>query len=81
MSQINGCRTICDRCKAEVFSAHIGDGEMDGGFTRWNKFEPKPRGWTRKEGRDLCPECAAEWNKLEVEFMNKTLHFFKEVKA
>lgn len=77
MSEVNGRRTICDRCGAEIFSPHIGDEERDGGFTRWNKFEPKPKGWTRKENKDLCPDCASEWNKLETEFMNKKLHFFR----
>lgn len=76
MSEVNGRRTICDRCGAEIFSPHIGDEERDGGFTRWNKFEPKPRGWTKQDFKDLCPVCSSEWNKLETEFMNQKLKFF-----
>lgn len=77
MSEVNGRRTICDRCGVEIFSPHIGDEERDGGFTRWNKFEPKPNGWTRKENKDLCPDCASAWNKIETEFMNQKLRFFR----
>lgn len=35
---------------------------MDGGFTRWNKFEPAP-GWNMvdKVG-DVCPKC---WNDYQ----------------
>lgn len=76
MSEVNGRRTICDRCGVEIFSPHIGDEERDGGFTRWNKFEPKPRGWIKLDFKDLCPVCSSEWNKLETEFMNQKLKFF-----
>lgn len=77
MSKVNGRLVTCDRCGNHVFTECVGEGERDGGFTRWNKFEPVPKGWSSRNGKDLCPECFREWNKIETEFMNKTENFFK----
>lgn len=79
MSRINGQLVTCDRCGTEIFVKHIGDGELDGGFTRWNNFESLPNGWGGHKGKTLCPDCFREWNRLETEFMNKEIEFFKEV--
>ena len=83
MSRRNGQLVTCDVCGAEAFRATTGDGEADGGYTRWNEFEPMPEGWGSHlgvvEGRarslDLCPACnasiearvAAAWQALEDE--------------
>lgn len=80
MSEVNGRLVTCDRCGTTTFSKTTGDAETDGGFTRWNKFEPLPRGWGKHKGKNLCPECANAWNKIETEFMNRELRFFEEVK-
>ena len=77
MSHVNGRLTTCDRCGAQVFTKTVGDGEADGGFTRWNKFEPLPKGWGSHNGYTLCPDCASAWNKIETEFMNRECSFFK----
>lgn len=64
MSQTNGRLTTCDICGATVFSACIGEGETDGGFTRWNKFEPLPEGWMHEWDIGLgylCPTCSAKF--------------------
>jgi hypothetical protein len=45
MAGVNGQLTICDRCGAQHFRKCIGEGEADGGYTRWNKFEDLPKGW------------------------------------
>jgi uncharacterized protein YbdZ (MbtH family) len=72
MSQTNGRLTTCDCCGATVFSKCTGEGETDGGFTRWNKFEPLPEGWefVHVLGR-LCPKCMdrykRKWARLEQE--------------
>ena len=79
MSRVNGQLVTCNRCGTQTFIKHIGDGEMDGGFTRWNKFENLPNGWGKHYAKDLCPDCFREWDKLETEFMNKEKDFFKEV--
>lgn len=80
MSQINGRLVTCDRCGKTAFSKTVGDGELDGGFTRWNKFEPLPRGWGRHKDKDLCPECNSEWNKIETDFLNREIRFMRELK-
>jgi hypothetical protein len=72
MAEVNGKLTICDRCGETNFRKCIGEGERDGGFTQWNKFEPSPEGWTSREvpsryGRRrgeymmLCPRCNQVW--------------------
>ena len=45
MASVNGQLTICDRCGTQIFRRTTGDGEADGGFTRWNNFESYPEGW------------------------------------
>lgn len=68
--QENGRLTTCDRCGAQVFSRATGEGELDGGFTRWNKFEALPQGWgfRGKKCLMLCPVCGGEWDKMEEAF-------------
>lgn len=65
MSYLNGRKYFCDRCGATVFVKCCGEGETDGGYTRWNKFEPLPDGWknTYDVGM-LCPECSKQWNDV-----------------
>lgn len=77
MSKVNGRMVTCDRCDTQIFLKHVGDGEMDGGFTRYNNFEPLPKGWGYYKCYDLCPDCFTEWNRLETEFMNQEKDFFK----
>ena len=71
MAEATGLLKICDRCGETVFLKTIGDGEADGGYTRWNKFEAPPEGWdySLKVGT-LCPKCNATYNKLLERFMN-----------
>lgn len=66
MSRVNGQMRTCDRCGKQVFSKTIGDGERDGGYTRWNKFEV-PEGWSVDRG-DLCPECTQKLKELMGDF-------------
>lgn len=69
MANINGQMLICDRCGATAFRKCIGEGERDGGFTRWNKFEPKPEGWGwHPETGDICPACEKEFSKILEDF-------------
>lgn len=79
MSEVKGRLVTCDRCGETTFSKTVGDGEADGGFTRWNKFEPLPPGWGGHKGKDLCPSCSREWNKIETEFMNRELQFMRRI--
>ena len=76
MTQINGKLTICDRCGEQVFSKCNGEGEMDGGFTRWNKFEKLPDGWeSHYETGMLCPKCNEEYKVIIEKFKNEVAAF------
>ena len=67
MATFNGQITICDRqgCNEKIFRKCTGEGELDGGYTRWNKFEEFPDGWEFHTGIGmLCPKCNAEYHKM-----------------
>lgn len=58
MSEVEGKLLVCDVCGKTVFLKYVGDGERDGGFTRWRKYEDKPEGWGVWYGLGtLCPSC------------------------
>lgn len=61
----------CDRCGSYVFLKCIGEGETDGGYTRWSKFE-EAEGWSKERDiGDLCPSCTAELEAMKAEFEQK----------
>lgn len=73
MSQVNGQLTTCERCGAQIFRKTIGEGQTDGGYTRWNEFEPYPEGWEvvslpkvngQHQSAMVCPFCYAEWDRV-----------------
>ena len=72
MAEVNGKLISCDRCGKIAFLKCTGEGETDGGFTRWNNFEPDPPGWgyLREVGR-LCSDCNSEYNRLLENFKSK----------
>lgn len=53
----NGRLYSCDRCGETVFCPCTGEGETDGGYTRWNTFVTLPDGWKSHSIGLLCPEC------------------------
>ena len=60
----------CDRCGKNLFLKYIGEGETDGGYTRWNKFEDPPNGWEyRCDIGRLCPECNNAYVSMIDRFM------------
>lgn len=79
MSSINGRLTICDRCGETIFSKCTGEGDTDGGYTRWNEFEPLPEGWEfhHKIGT-MCPKCSDQYKILLDDFMKKVDSFMKK---
>lgn len=93
MAEINGQLSICDRCGAQVFRKTTGDGDADGGYTRWNKFEAYPPGWglvsipyeTKVGERNatsirVCPTCNDLWRDLLNErFLKGTNLYLKSV--
>ena len=62
MSQAKGKLITCDICGAPVFLKTTGEGEADGGYTRWNEFEAFPEGWASSKIQinnryiDSCPK-------------------------
>lgn len=75
MATKNGRLLICDRCGCFAFCECTGEGEMDGGYTRWNNFAAPPEGWdiTRdcEKIHNLCPVCSAEYKKLIADFESR----------
>lgn len=72
MSEVEGKLCKCDYpgCDEWCFLRFTGKGEMDGGFTRWNEFEPYPEGWGwgGAVSMRLCPTHFAEWEQLVDSF-------------
>ena len=65
MAFVNGRKYTCDRCGDETFCKCTGEGELDGGYTRWNKFEPLPTGWeTHGDTGLLCPDCNGLYKRM-----------------
>ena len=97
MAKINGQLVICERCDTQVFCKCTGEGEADGGFTRWNKFEPLPEGWdlvavpkSVKAGSanayngymQVCPACHELWDRVVMEgFLKGTPYYKKDIAA
>ena len=72
MSYIDGRKYTCDRCGKETFCQCIGEGETDGGYTRWNKFELLPVGWdSHADTGLLCSGCNAYYKRMIADFMSK----------
>ena len=73
--KVNGQLWMCERCGKTVFLKCTGEGERDGGYTRWNTFEPAPKGWKEvgvyHRGIYLvCPECYEEYQKFMEEVVD-----------
>ena len=57
----------CDMCGATVFLKYLGDGETDGGFTKWRKYEDA-EGWRsfhfgKVSLANVCPKCSERINE------------------
>jgi len=66
MSEIEGKLVTCDVCGKSVFLPYVGDGESDGGFTRWRRYEKLPKGWNdvrASVATTTCPDCSERINK------------------
>ena len=75
MARQNGELRTCDRCGVNKFFKTIGDGETDGGYTRWNKFEVAA-GWTTECGiGDLCPTCSDLFAEIKQNFAKRVEEF------
>lgn len=73
MSDTIGLLKTCDRCGEQVFLKCTGVGETDGGFTRWNKFEPPPSGWNYiKDVGTVCPKCWEDYAWVLEQYKKRT---------
>jgi phage FluMu protein Com len=78
--KLNGKLMKCDRCGKLLFLQENGEGDLDGGYTRWNKFVNSPKGWESyeffndKKYKLLCPKCnelyKEKMSELEDAFMS-----------
>lgn len=69
MAWTNGRRYTCDRCGAECFCECTGEGERDGGWSRWNTFESLPSGWKTHAIGLFCPVCNRQYSDWVEKFM------------
>lgn len=83
MAKVNGQLVTCDRCGKQIFRKCTGEGEADGGFTRWNDFESMPDGWdlvavpsslgwvgngNAYNGYiQVCSDCHKLWDEIIIE--------------
>lgn len=64
MSEAKGLLKTCDRCGEQIFLRCTGEGSRDGGFTRWNEFEPAT-GWNYiADVGSVCPKCWSEYQNM-----------------
>lgn len=61
--------TICARCGEVLFSEYLGTDDLDGGFTKIDKFEARPSNWRYTDMGILCPNCAALFQAQIESFM------------
>ena len=72
MSSENGRLLTCDRCGKQIFLRCTGEGEADGGYTRWNVFENPPEGWDWvKDVGSVCPECWKDFQRMMEQYKKK----------
>lgn len=65
MGEWMGKIVTCDRCGREVRRELIDTTELDGGFTRTNRYVDMPDTWKyHHEIGWLCPDCDAEYESL-----------------
>ena len=83
MSTKLGKYYICDRCGTTSFFEKIGEGETDGGFTRFDKFE-EATDWNTVypeashgmgSSKLLCPTCSKKYDILMQEFFDDWRNF------
>ena len=63
MAQIKGKLILCSgkNCSNTAFVKFTGEGDTDGGYTKFDTYENLPDGWENYTGiGDLCPECATK---------------------
>ena len=72
-----GKLVTCDYpgCSEQVMLRKIGEGETDGGYTRYDMYEPVPEGWGYKDNKDLCPSHHQDYLDMIQEFWDPTVPY------
>lgn len=58
----------CRRCGVKIFLEKVGTREMDGGYTKWDEFEPLPETWFYSNYGAFCPHCSKIFVKVMDDF-------------
>lgn len=78
---VNGTMESCRRCGRTIFLKHVGTGTADGGWTKWDNFEPLPDDWSKILNVGvLCPECVKIFRTTMIDFFgpeNTPKHFLE----
>lgn len=74
MAEVRGKLLTCDRCGTTVFLKVIKESDLDGGFTKYTKFEDAPEGWEYHRepgtyGCHLCPTCNKTYKSILKDFI------------
>lgn len=48
----------CDRCDKQITLKRLERKDLDGGYSHRDIYENTPDGWSRVDGKDLCPVCS-----------------------
>lgn len=79
MAEVKGIIVTCDRCPETTIRKYLGEGELDGGYTKLDKYEPMPEGWTShywlnlvKNGTVIfCPKCTEKMKTILNAFIQR----------
>lgn len=71
MAEVKGKMITCKRDNNWVFLKYLGEGDLDGGYTKHDKYEELPDDWLYEtEFGYLCPKCTREFKMLMTNFFN-----------
>ena len=71
MAEVKGKMITCNRDSNFVFLKRLVDGDTDGGFTKYERYEDLPSDWMfATQFGYLCPKCAREFRTFMTTFFN-----------
>lgn len=70
----------CTRCGETIFLEKTGTGSADGGYTRWDNFEPLPKEWLNSSYGTFCPVCAGIFVQKMRDFFGMYEKLPKEIR-
>lgn len=75
---VKGMLIECTRCGKTHFLERLEDGVTDGGYTKYEKYQPEPKDWLwSSEFGYLCSECAPEFRTLITTFFKGSTRLIK----